>query len=250
MATITGDGGNNNLPGTDNADVINGLGGDDIINGMGGNDTITGGPGIDTLTGGGGTDTFLDDAAGLNGDTITDFLPGDRIQFTDLDVVTANIAISTDTSSLTYNLPGGGQGSLHIGNLGPGRFVVRAISGGGVDVRLQAAAHNDFNGDGKSDILWRGDDGTMRDWLGQSGGTFVGNKAHFDVNPGSFWHVAGTGDFNGDGRLDILWRGDDGTMRNWLGQPDGSFVGNIAHFNANPGLSWHVVGTGGCNGRG
>jgi hypothetical protein len=250
MATITGDGGNNNLPGTDNADVINGLGGDDIINGMGGNDTITGGPGIDTLTGGGGTDTFLDDAAGLNGDTITDFLPGDRIQFTDLDVVTANIAISTDTSSLTYNLPGGGQGSLHIGNLGPGRFVVRAISGGGVDVRLQAAAHNDFNGDGKSDILWRGDDGTMRDWLGQSGGTFVGNKAHFDVNPGSFWHVAGTGDFNGDGRLDILWRGDDGTMRNWLGQPDGSFVGNIAHFNANPGLSWHVVGTGDFNGDG
>ena len=40
--------------------------------------------GIDTLTGGDDVDRFRDTAAGLNGDRITDFLPGDRIQIMDL----------------------------------------------------------------------------------------------------------------------------------------------------------------------
>ena len=38
------------------------------------------------------------------------------------------------------------------------------------------------------------------------------------------WHIAGTGDFNGDGRDDILWRNDTGAVTNWLGQANGGFV--------------------------
>ena len=30
-------------------------------------------------------------------------------------------------------------------------------------------------------------------------------------NPGPSWQIRGTGDFNGDGRSDILWQGSDGT---------------------------------------
>ena len=45
---------------------------------------LTGGvQGADSLTGGAATDTFRDTAAGLNGNTITDFAAGDRIVITD-----------------------------------------------------------------------------------------------------------------------------------------------------------------------
>src|SRR4249919_4309113 len=105
--SISGDNNDNVLSGTDSDDIIHGLGGNDTINGLGGNDVLSGGAGADILTGGTGVDTFLDNAAGLNGDRITDFLPGDRIQITDLNINTANIGISG--SNLTFDLPGGGQ---------------------------------------------------------------------------------------------------------------------------------------------
>jgi hypothetical protein len=60
--------------------------------------------------------------------------------------------------------------------------------------------------------------------------------------------VVGTGDFNGDGRDDVLWRNDAGIVTDWLGQANGSFVGNSASFTA--GTNWHVVGTGDFNGDG
>ena len=48
------------------------------------------------------------------------------------------------------------------------------------------------------------------------------------------WHVVGTGDYNGDGRDDVLWRREDGALTNWLAQPSGGFVSNDAH-------AWHDV---------
>ena len=40
--------------------------------------------------------------------------------------------------------------------------------------------------------------------------------------------MAGIGDFNGDGFDDILARETDGTITDWLGQPDGEFFANDA----------------------
>ena len=246
--TFLDDNNGNTIFGLAGNDTINGAGGNDTIDGGPGNDILTGGAGIDVLTGGTGVDTFFDTAAGLNGDRITDFLPGDRIQITDLNVSTANIGISGST--LTYNLPGGGTGSIQIDGLGPGRFVIRAIDTGGVEIRLQQAAHNDFNGDGRSDILWRNDDGTVRDWLGQPNGAFVGNVGNLNIQVPNDWKVAGTGDFNGDGRVDILWRAGDGTVRDWLGQSNGAFVGNVANLNITVPNDWQIVGSGDFNGDG
>lgn len=110
------------------------------------------------------------------------------------------------------------------------------------------AGTGDFNGDGRDDILWRNDSGTVVDLLGQANGSFISN-ANFNLNPGLDWHVVGTGDFNGDGRDDILWRSDNGTVVDLLGQANGSFVGNV-NLNLNPGLDWHVAGTGDYNGDG
>jgi hypothetical protein len=46
------------------------------------------------------------------------------------------------------------------------------------------------------------------------------------VTVSSDWHVAGVGDFKGDGRADILWRNDNGTMFDSLGTASGGFVNN------------------------
>ncbi len=107
------------------------------------------------------------------------------------------------------------------------------------------AGTGDFNGDGLDDILWRSDNGTVVDLLGQSNGAFIGN-VNFNLNPGLDWHIVGTGDFNGDGLDDILWRSDEGTVVDFLGQPNGAFVSN-GNFNLNPGPDWHVLGTGDYN---
>jgi hypothetical protein len=67
---------------------------------------------------------------------------------------------------------------------------------------------------------------------------FVGNP-NFNLNPGLDWHIVGTGDSNGDGRDDILWRNDAGAFVNLLGQTDGAFIGNV-NINLNPGPDWNV----------
>ena len=107
---------------------------------------------------------------------------------------------------------------------------------------------NDFNGDGRSDLIWRNDNGVFTEWLGQASGGFVSNDANaWAVLPNS-WQVVGTGDFNGDHRDDVLWRRDDGAFTEWLGQADGGFVSNDANAWAVVPTSWQVAGTGDFNG--
>ena len=107
----------------------------------------------------------------------------------------------------------------------------------------------DFNGDGITDLLLKSADGTYTDWLGQTDGSFTDNSTNFDLNPGTDWHVVATGNFNGDGFDDVLWRSDSGTADDLLGATNGSFVGN-PNFVLNPGADWHIVGTGDFNGDG
>jgi Ca2+-binding RTX toxin-like protein len=68
MANIVDDNNGNPLPGTENIDVILGLGGDDIIQGLGGADFLYGGDGNDRVEGGEGND-FMD---GGNGENLLD----------------------------------------------------------------------------------------------------------------------------------------------------------------------------------
>ena len=54
------------------------------------------------------------------------------------------------------------------------------------------------------------------------------------------WKVVATGDYNGDGRDDILWRHTDGTLSNWLGTATGGFTPNDANAAAPVPVSWEV----------
>jgi len=62
---------------------------------------------------------------------------------------------------------------------------------------------HDFNGDCKSDILWRDDAGNVGMWL--MNGSAISQASVLGDVP-SNWSIVGQRDFNGDGYADILWR--------------------------------------------
>jgi len=227
-----------------NTIIENALGGNgnDILIGNAVDNTLNGGAGVDTLTGGAGNDTFGGAKADLNGDTITDFAVGDKIVITDASL--AGFSSNLSGGVLTFT-----GGSLNLQGVS-GQLTASAAAGGGVQLILGQAVipdvSNDFNGDGRSDVLWRSNAGIVTDWLGQANGVFAGNAAQFTA--GTEWHILGSGDFNGDGRDDILWRSDAGIATYWMGQANGNFAGNTAYFTA--GNDWTVVGTGDFNGDG
>ena len=113
------------------------------------------------------------------------------------------------------------------------------------------AGIGDFNGDGRDDILWRNAaTGALTDWLGSAAGSFTINDGNALQQVPIDWQVAGTGDFNGDGRDDVLWRNDNGALSNWLGSDTGGFVINDANAFRQVATNWHVAGTGDYNGDG
>jgi len=71
---------------------------------------------------------------------------------------------------------------------------------------------HDFNGDGKTDILWRDTSGGLALWLMNSGA--VTGSLGVGVVPIT-WTIIGIGDFDGDGHADILWRDTAGNVALW-----------------------------------
>src|SRR5207247_2117281 len=71
-----------------------------------------------------------------------------------------------------------------------------------LDSRSTSPVANNFSGDGHSGILWQNADGTPAIWL--TNGTSLASGSNVGFNPGSDWHEIGSGDFNGDGKADIL----------------------------------------------
>jgi hypothetical protein len=120
----------------------------------------------------------------------------------------------------------------------------------GVSTDWKVAAVGDFNGDGRDDILWRSASGQLSDWLGTPSGGWQNNDANAFIGVPNSWKIVGVGDFNGDGRDDILWRSDTGAMSNWLGTPSGSFTRNDANAFANISLDWHIAQIGDFDGDG
>lgn len=87
-----------------------------------------------------------------------------------------------------------------------------------------ATARNDFNGDGKSDILWRNStSGGTSLWF-VNGLSTVGSVS-FGVVPG-VWSVATTGTYNGDGAADIVWRNQSTGKANIWFMDGGAVVSN------------------------
>ena len=84
------------------------------------------------------------------------------------------------------------------------------------DLQWKVVGVGDFNGDGKSDLLWRhGGTGELGAWLMNG----LSRVIHAPLNPlfvtDQRWQVGAVTDANGDGKPDIIWQHTDGTIMIW-----------------------------------
>jgi len=80
----------------------------------------------------------------------------------------------------------------------------------------QAVGVGDFNRDGKPDIIFQHSDGTLACWL--MDGVKLTQPSYFEPShPGdSQWRVAGSGDFDMDGKDDLVLQHSDGSIAIWF----------------------------------
>jgi hypothetical protein len=94
--------------------------------------------------------------------------------------------------------------------------------------------HDDVDGDGNSDLIWRTkDNSTFSYWI--MSGTRLVSSASFPVS--TKYKLLATGDFNGDGMMDVIWT-DGSRMWMWVGNGTSFSSSYMRPYPAN----WVVVG--------
>jgi hypothetical protein len=119
-----------------------------------------------------------------------------------------------------------------------------------VDTDWQVAGTGDFNGDGRDDILWRHQDGTIFNFLGTETGGVVNNGDNLCTLVDNGWSLVGIADFNGDGLSDILWRNDSDVIFTFLGTQTGGILNNGDNSWTALGIPREIVGLGDYDGDG
>jgi len=112
---------------------------------------------------------------------------------------------------------------------------------------------NDFNGDGKADVLWHNDStGESQLWF-MNGHRLIGRATvvgedGVPILVGAPWVIVGNGDFNGDRKTDTLWHNDaTGEAQLWF--MDGHrVIGRATVLGENGGAAfvgppWNIVGS-------
>ena len=103
---------------------------------------------------------------------------------------------------------------------------------------INSAAHTrDFNGDGYSDIAWRGPTGDVAIWL--MNGTQILSGPDFGNVPTS-WSIVGQRQLNNSGHADLIWRDTAGDLSIWF--MNGTQVVSAPVLGNVP-TSWSIVGT-------
>jgi len=84
----------------------------------------------------------------------------------------------------------------------PAEGYVRTVS----NLAWKVAGTGDFTGDGRADILWR-NSSTGENYLYPMNGTVIlAGEGYLRTVADANWRVQATGDYDGDGKADVLWR--------------------------------------------
>lgn len=151
------------------ADQLGGSDGDDALFGEGDTDALYGGNGADFLDGGTGDDILIGGAGNdeLDGGSGTDIA---------IFAAASSQVLLTRTGAGVWTAVGP-DGSDTLRNI----ETVRFADG---DVELPSASTpRDYNGDGRSDVLFRNLDGSVAQW--QMNGTTIAVNAVLSSNPGT-----------------------------------------------------------------
>ncbi len=225
----------NNIAISGNTVIENAFGGSgsDTIHGTTGANTLRGNAGIDTLWGKDGDDI-------LNGGSSNDVLHGDG----GWDIAAYSVSSSAATwirnADGTWTVTAGADGTDTVWDTEVMRFTDRDV--------LMRAYVGDFNGDARSDMLFRSAstgqvvESQLNGFTITASGTVSSSVATTSFN----WQIAAIGDFNGDARSDILWR-NRATGQVWEEQLNGLTIigsGTVATV----GLEWELAAVGDFNG--
>jgi hypothetical protein len=118
------------------------------------------------------------------------------------------------------------------------------VRGGRPTLDWKVADIVDLNGDNKSDILWRNDNGSVAQW--QMDGASVAYGDQFAVGLTSDWNFAGLGDFNFDYKTDIIRRNDNGDIYQWTMY--GTSIAYYGYIASGITPDWKIAGTNDFNG--
>jgi hypothetical protein len=149
----------------------------------------------------------------------------------------------TVSGTHTYAASGNDTVTVTLADDAPGTATATAVSSATVS-RGSAVAY-DFNGDGKSDLLFQNTNATPQIWL--MNGTSVVSMTTLPQPP-SGWKIVTAADFNGDGDADILWI-NTASNQPAIWEMNGTSIVSAVGLPAPP-PSWRIAGAGDLFGSG
>lgn len=117
-----------------------------------------------------------------------------------------------------YFYPGSGDGS----------FGTRVLAGTGWQIYDEVIGAGDLNGDGVGDLLARTPAGALYRYAGKSGGKLAARVLYANTGWATYNQIIGGGDWDGNGRTDLLARDFSGALWLYRGDGKGGFATRVA----------------------
>jgi len=112
-----------------------------------------------------------------------------------------------------------------------------------------AGARVDFGADDHSDVLWRNASSGENYIYPMSGTTILAGEGYVRSVADLNWKIVGIGDFDGDGKADILWR-NSSTGENYIYLMNGTTIAGEGYIRTVADQNWRVAGVGDFDGDG